>query len=481
MKELIFASASEIARRIRDREISAVEVTEMHLARIDEVNPALNAVVTRCDETALARAREADAAMANGKPVGPLHGVPVTIKDAFDTAGVRSTAGTRGRAQYIPSVNATGVERLLAAGAILIGKTNTSELTLFYETDNLLFGRTSNPYDLLRSPGGSSGGAAAIVAAGGSPLDLGSDTGGSIRLPAHFCGVAGLKPTAGRVPRTGLIVPGGVPVDALTQIGPIARYVDDLALVLPILSGVDWWDHSVIPMDFPDPEYARIHDLKVAFYTDNGEVAASAEVAAVVKECARVVAEAKAKITEARPPGIEKSRSLFRRIFNSGGGAWVHRILETLGTTEVSPYLNWVKNDDDKAQGKASDVTTLMSELEAFRRELLGFMKEYDVILAPAHASAALPHGELTSAENSPGFSFSQTYNLTGWPSVVVRAGTSGQGLPIGIQVVARPWREEVALAVARRIEQSLGGWQPPPESVAGMIKTPSLQPELLH
>lgn len=463
MKELLFESASAIARRIRAREVSAVEVTELHLARIDEVNPSLNAVVTRCDDIALRRAKEADAALAKGKAVGPLHGVPITIKDAFDTAGVRSTGGTKGRADYIPSTNATAVDRLLAAGAILIGKTNTPELTLYYDTDNLLFGESYNPYDPALSPGGSSGGSATIVAAGGSPLDLGSDTGGSIRLPAHFCGVAGIKPTAGRVPRTGLIVPGGVPVDSLNQVGPIARFVEDLVLALPIISGIDWRDCSVVPMDLKDPAAVTIENLRVAFYTDNGDLAASPEVAAVVRDCTRVVAERGARVTEVRPPGIEKSRTLFASLFNTDGGAWVRRILADLGTTEVYPFLKWADKRDDAAEAPASTFTALLEELDQFRRGMLAFLENYDVILAPVHAYPALAHDELMSEARRPGFSYCQTYNLTGWPSVVVRAGTAKAGLPIGIQIVARPWREDVALAVARHIERSLGGWRPPP------------------
>jgi len=446
--------------------MSAVEVVKMHLARIDEINPSLNAVVTRCDDMALERAREADAALARDKTLGPLHGLPITIKDAFETAGVRSTGGTKGRADYIPSTNAAAVDRLLTAGAILIGKTNTPELTLFYDTDNLLFGKTFNPYDLSLSPGGSSGGSGAIVAAGGSPLDLGSDTGGSIRLPAHFCGVAGIKPTAGRVPRTGLIVPGGVPVDPLTQVGPIARFVEDLELVLPIISGVDWEDCSVVPMPLGDPGAVRIEDLHIAFYTDNGDVAASPEVDAVVRDCARVVAEQGAKVTEACPPALEQSQALFGRIFSTDGGAWIRRILERLGTKELHPSLNkWTDKRDDAPEATAGAFTALLEEWDQFRRGMLGFLRDHEVILAPVHAYTALPHGELTSKDRYPAFSYSQTYNLTGWPSVVVRAGTSEQGLPIGVQVVARPWQEHVALAVARRIEESLGGWRPPPQA----------------
>ncbi|ETW91961.1 MAG: hypothetical protein ETSY1_45910, partial [Candidatus Entotheonella factor] len=190
------------------------------------VNPSLNAVIKLSAERALDEARVADQAVLNGGELGPLHGVPMTIKDSLDTAGVVSTGGTKGRESYTPQEDATVVARLREAGAILLGKTNTPELTLAGETNNLIYGQTNNPYDLSRTPGGSSGGAGAIIAAGGSPLDMGSDTGGSIRLPSHFCGIAGIKPTSGRVPRTGHVVPFGLgAVDALTQNGPMARFV----------------------------------------------------------------------------------------------------------------------------------------------------------------------------------------------------------------------------------------------------------------
>jgi amidase len=254
MHDVIYASATTLARAIRAKEISSVEVVQAFLERIAAVNPALNAVVQLRAEAALAEARAADAALAHGQIMGPLHGVPMTIKDSLDTAGVITTGGTTGRATYVPAQDATVVARLRAAGAILLGKTNTPELTLWGETDNLVYGRTNNPYDLTRTPGGSSGGAAAIIAAGGSPLDIGSDTRGSIRLPAHFTGIAGIKPTSGRVPRTGHIVPWGLgAVDALTQLGPLARYVEDLVLILPLICGPDWQDPAMVPMPLGDP------------------------------------------------------------------------------------------------------------------------------------------------------------------------------------------------------------------------------------
>ena len=233
----VSSSVKSLAESIATRALSSEEVARTFLERIEAVNPQLNAVVQLASERALTEARAADAALARGESHGPLHGVPMTIKDSLDTEGVVSTGGTKGRAAFVPERDATVVSRLRAAGAILLGKTNTPELTLSFETNNAIYGRTSNPYDVDRTSGGSSGGAAAIVAAGGSPFDIGSDFGGSIRLPAHCCGIAGIKPSSGRVPRTGHIYPFGGVLDSFQQIGPLARSVDDLALLLPLLSG----------------------------------------------------------------------------------------------------------------------------------------------------------------------------------------------------------------------------------------------------
>jgi amidase len=256
-------SATKIAQAIRSRELSCDEVIRTHIARIEEVNPKLNAVVQLCSDRAIEEARAADQALARGEVKGPMHGAPITIKDNLDTAGVVSTGGTKGRKGFVPKHNATVVARLRGAGAILLGKTNTPELTMAYETDNLIFGRTNNPYDQSCTCGGSSGGAAAILAAGGTALDVGSDTGGSIRVPSHFCGTGGIKPTAGLIPKTGHILPLGGIVDAMTQLGPMARKVEDLALTLPVLAGVDWWDPSVVPnadREFPRRICQRLSD-----------------------------------------------------------------------------------------------------------------------------------------------------------------------------------------------------------------------------
>ncbi len=249
---LINSSVSSLAHAIQAKQVSSVEVVQACLDRIDEVNPTLNAVV-QLAPGATEAARAADEALARGDLFGPLHGVPMVIKDSLDTKGVISTGGTKGRENFVPAEDATVVRRLKEAGAILLGKTNTPELTLSFETTNLVYGRTNNPWDTSRTSGGSSGGAAAIVAAAGAPFDIGSDFGGSIRLPAHFCGIAGLKPSAGRVPRTGHIYPFGGVQDSFQQLGPLARYVEDLALILPLIAGptsstpASWPCHWGIP------------------------------------------------------------------------------------------------------------------------------------------------------------------------------------------------------------------------------------------
>lgn len=285
---LVDLSAGEMARRIRAGELSSEELVRAHTARIEAVNPTLNAVV-RLNPMAVDEGRAADRALRAGEPVGPLHGVPMTVKDSHDVEGIVSTAGTQGRADYVPVRSATAVGRLQRAGAIVLGKTNTPEITLSFNTVNDLYGRSWNPYDPERTPGGSSGGAAAIIAASGSPLDLGTDTGGSIRLPAHFCGVAGIKPTSGRVPRTGHLISFDGLHQSLTQIGPLARTVEDLSLVLPLIAGPDGVDPHVPPVPLHHPADVDVPTLRVAFHTDNGIATPIDAIQATVREAARTL------------------------------------------------------------------------------------------------------------------------------------------------------------------------------------------------
>jgi len=278
--DITMKSASELANAIRSKQFSSKAIVEAHLDQITKVNPKLNAVVQLTADSARKEADEADAALARGEIKGPLHGVPVTIKDTLETAGVICTGGTKGRANYVPSTDATAVARLRAAGAIILGKTNVPELAGAIETDNLVYGRTNNPYDLARTPGGSSGGEAAIVSACGSPLGLGTDAGGSIRIPAHFCGLAAIKPTSGRVPRTGQFpLPMGAR-NAVFHVSLIARNVDDLALALPIIAGPDFRDHSIVGMPLLDPKAVQLTGLKLAYFEDDGAASPTKEITA---------------------------------------------------------------------------------------------------------------------------------------------------------------------------------------------------------
>lgn len=269
--KLIYASATELAAVIRAKQVSSEEVVDAYLRRIEAVNPRFKAVVQLAADSARIQAREADAALARGEIKGPLHGVPFTAKDVCETAALISAAGLEERTHFMPEKDAMVVARMKAAGAILLGKTNCPPGGSGAVTDNPVYGRTSNPYDVSRTPRGSSGGEAAAIAAGESPLGIGSDSGGSLRVPSHFCGIATLKPTSGRVPNTGTLNhPGGLS-DYRTQIGPMARYVRDLALAFSILAGEDGCDSGVIPMPLGDPESAILKGLRMVVYTDDGE------------------------------------------------------------------------------------------------------------------------------------------------------------------------------------------------------------------
>ena len=452
MDKIIFESLSNLIGAVRRQEISSEELVQACLRRIEDVNPKLNAVVQLTADTALGRAREADAALARGEIWGELHGIPMTIKDSLDTAGVISTGGTVGRAKFVPTEDATVVARLKEAGAILLGKTNTPELTLSFETDNKIHGRTNNPYDLSRSSGGSSGGAAAIVACGGAPFDIGSDYAGSIRLPAHFCGAAGIKPTSGRVPRTGHIIPYAAgAADAYQQIGPIARTVADLTLLLPLIAGPDWQDPAIVPMPWRDPHDVDLRRLRVAFYTDNGTLTPIPEIVQTVQHVATALAEHVGLVTEKRPDRLEETWELWSALHAADGDKGIRDILWEGGTEPPQ---------EERTAVSGEEFGDRIRKVDQFRSQMLGFMADYDVIVCPVNANVALKHG--TFDEHMAGFSYTATYNITGWPGAVVRAGTSDEGLPIGVQIVGRPWREDVVLAVAQLVEAVFGGWQPP-------------------
>jgi len=460
MDNLVFASATNLAHAIREKEVSSVEVIEAHLKRIDEVNPKINAIAQRLDETALTQARAADEALAKGEIKGPLHGVPFTCKDALEVEGIICAVGTTGRANYLPKQTATVVTRMRDAGGIHLAKTNVPECSCTFECDNLVYGRTNNPYDLERTSAGSSGGEAALIASGGTPVGIGSDAGGSIRMPAHFCGIAGIKPSVGRVPRTGHWPEFKGSLDWLAHVGPMARYVEDLALTLPLLSGEDEIDPFIINMPLGNPKEVDVGSLRVAFFTDNGIRPAREDTAAIVTAAAKALEEAGCTVEETCPEVYKQTGDIYNDIYRGEGGARIRRILEEAGTTEYSP-LNESEQDNQDQLLTGAEYCRLLEKWDDYRYAMLAFMRERDVIICPTNVGPAVPHG--TSFDRYPDFYYTFPENLTGYPAVVVRCGTSAEGLPIGVQVVAKRWRDDIALAVAGFLEGEMEGWQPPP------------------
>jgi amidase len=462
MHEILRLSAKQQARLVRQRTISAVELVQAHLEQIAAVNPRIHAVIEVFDRQAMSAARAADETLARGEAAGPLCGVPFSIKDSIEVAGARCTAGTLGRRDAPPSAeDATLVARLREAGGIPIARTNLPDLLFAFESDNLLFGATNNPYDSAWTSGGSSGGEAALIASCGAPLGLGSDAAGSVRLPAAFCGIAAIKPTSGRLPRTGHFPPAGGWIEALWQIGPMARYVEDLCTAMPLLTGGDGRDVTVVDMPFRDPARVEIGKLRVAFYTDNGFAAADEEVAAVVRSAARALAGEVAVVEADRPVCLGQAYDLEMKLIGADGGDGLREYLRGLGSTQVHPLLTGWLEKLERYRTSVAGFARYWAEWDIWRAEMHAFLRRYDVLVCPVYTHAALPHGTSTLEENFRGFSHTMAYNVAGWPAAVVRCGASAEGLPVGVQVVAAPWREDIALAVAARLECEFGGWKP--------------------
>lgn len=465
MDDLCFLPAGTIARLIRAKEVSAVEVVEAHARRIEAVNPRINAIVQAGLDEARDAAKQADDRLASGAAVGPLHGVPVTIKDAFEVRGLISSAGTLGRARFRPERDATPVRRLRDAGAIILGKTNVPELAQAHETTNLVYGTTNNPYDLERTSGGSSGGPAAAVAAGLSALDVGSDGGGSIRIPASFCGVAALKASTGRIPGTGHFpVCSGIG-NALVGYGPIARSAADVLIGLRVLEGEDPDDPVSLPIGRYASDDLDVPKLRVAYFVDYPERDTEPAVAEAVRESARQLERAGCQIVEQAPPDLDDAAEIHlglvvldRKLMRE----WVR----VAGTQELHPWLAaGLDYLDEAAADLSPDAPNLFwGEWLEFRAKALRFMQDFDILLSPTSSFPAPRHGEGASAASYDGYAYSLLHNVTGWPAATVRCGTSPDGLPIGVQIAARPMRDLLTLRVAAHLEQLMGGFKPPPD-----------------
>lgn len=465
MHEVYYLSATQLAKEIKTKKISAVQVMKAHLEQIEKVNPLLNALVQRTDpDRCLHAAQLADEAIEKKLPVGKMHGVPITIKDTCHVEGLYSCCASGGLWRGASLKDATVVTRLKAEGGIVLGLTNVPELLCSFETNSKMYGQANNPYNIKHTPGGSSGGCAALVAAGGSPFSIGSDAGGSIRWPAHCTGIAGLKPTQGRVPNTGNTLGDARGLFShITTFGPLARYVEDLYLGLQIISGQDESDPYTHSSSVKDPSKVDLKSLKVAYFTDDGLATPTNDIQKVVQDAARALKEAGLSVEEAHPPMMEKTLRLLWELFFLGGdaGKGLKAFLKNYHIDEPSPLFQTFVHFSEQCVLGVEEVRLRFIELDMLKLQMMKFMRKYDLILSPVAATVAKKHGE-TFKEISH-FSYGMFHNLTGWPCVVVRCGTSNEGLPIGVQIAAKAWHEENALAAAMKLEASLGGWQPPP------------------
>lgn len=451
---------------MRSHAVSSVEVVEAHLRRIDEVNPRLNAIVTIAPD-AVDRARAADAELRRGVDVGPLHGLPVTVKDTIETKGLRTTSGSLLLANNIPDRDATVVARLKSAGAIILGKTNTPEMAAYYESDNPVFGHANNPHDLSRTSGGSSGGEAAAIAACLSPAGIGSDLAGSIRLPAHFCGIAGLKPTMGRVPMEGHIPAATGSLSLGANIGPMARTVADVGLLFEVIADSE-------PSTSIDSRSDDRRGARVAWYVSDGVAPVDKEIARAVERVAEVLRNAGFAVEQADPPGVSQGFRLWLELFSKSVNNQLLEFYhgrEDLAGPQVAAMLARAGKQSQETNAKvnaAEELAKAVVERERLLEELLRWMKTTPIIIAPVGSTPAYEHGARRVEINGESisvwraFSYSQTYNVFGLPSIVVPAGRSSGGLPIGVQIVGQPFAERTVLAVAAIIEQALGGWQRP-------------------
>ena len=455
-EKLIDLPIYKLSALIHKKEISSHEVVSAFVNRIEEVNASLNAVVAFRPKEALTEAMIADKELSKGNSKGILHGIPCTIKDSFDTAGIVSTGGTSGRAHFIPQKDATVVQRVKNAGAIIMGKTNTPEFTMSFFTNNLVYGKTFNPYDLQRSPGGSSGGAAAIVAAGGSPFDIGTDTGGSIRYPAHCCGIVGLKPTAGRVSRAGHIVDYTGVAQSLTQVGPITRNVQDANLIYKIIAGVDHIDPYVTPVPILDNKI-DIKKLRVAYYIDNGIYTPSAATNQTIQKVISILSKVGIPTNEEMPAGIktqfDEINGLNIPIGYLASGEGFKRMLEKYNSSNNT--LGWLATLKNPT---SSEMAMLIERVDTLRSEMLSFWNNNDVLICPVSSMPAPLWSEETRLTPDY-FSYTSIYNTLGWPSIVIRGGSAENGLPIGIQIVAPPWREDICINMAKFLETELGSF----------------------
>ena len=466
MSNVVLESAVRQLEMLNSGEISVTELAEAHIRQIERLNLKLNAFADFDAERVRERARKHDAWLGT-RERRPLFGLPVTVKSSIATRGLKCEIGSLLHRDEVPREDAVVVARMRAAGALILGTTNCPEFLMAYETDNLLHGRTSNPWDLKRSPGGSSGGEAAAIAAGMSAAGLGSDSGGSVRVPAHFSGICSLKPTPGRIPGRGHLPPCVGPFQILGAIGPMARTIGDVALMFHLLSGRDAADPAGARVALREPGLDELRSNKIGYFEDDGLVPVTAETRAAVQAAAVALREAGFIVEPFRPQTLEALRKLWWTFFVQCGAMFYAPGIAGR-EDELSPiFREFLEIAAGAPALTAVELLNAWAELDLLRAKTLEEMKKYPVLLCPVASVPAFRHGERAwdvegqTVEYLDAWRYSQWFNALACPAAVVPVGKSSEGLPIGVQIVARPFEDEIALGIAAILDGAFG-YKPP-------------------
>lgn len=468
-KSLTSLSILEMTSAIWRYEISPTELLDAHIKRIERLNPKLNAFAHIAFEEAKRQAQNAEAMARAGTKLGSLHGVPLTIKSSIDVAGWPCSCGSRLRENYVARNDAPLVSRLRNAGAILIGNTNAPEFLMAYETDNRMTGRTNSPWDLERTPGGSSGGEAAAIAARCSAGGVGSDGGGSIRVPAHYSGICGLKPTPGRIPATGHFPVSAGPFAYLGVVGPMARNIEDLKVLFEVMAGPDCGDPMAAPVPLGPLPTDAVQKLRVGFFEEDGHTPVTSETRGAVRKAAAALEASGHSVEPFLPDELEAVRRIWWNLFGRAGQIALRPLYEGR-EEELSPILKqFIGYVGSEPPLSIEEFMKTLLDRDAIRIRVLRQMEKFPIVLCPVCAVPAFRHGEREWViEGRPvgyldAMSYCQWFNALGFPAAVVPAGRSPEGLPIGVQVVGCPFEEELVLAVAQQIETECGETGEPP------------------
>jgi amidase len=469
MNDLVLLSAVQQLELLRAQRISIAELAEAHLAQIERLNPRLNAFADFDAERVRVQAAQMDASPAALlESRGPLFGLPVTVKSSIATKGYKCEIGSLINKGDVPREDAVVVARLRAAGALILGTTNCPEFLMAYETDNLLHGRTSNPWDLARTPGGSSGGESAAIAAGMSAAGLGSDSGGSVRTPAHFTGICSLKPTPGRIPGAGHLPPCVGPFSTLGAIGPMARTIDDVSLLFHTLGKHDPCDPISPPIDPRTPKVEELRALTIGFFEDDGLVPVTAETRVTLQQAVQALRATGFRVEPFRPLCLEQLRKLWDKFFMQCGAMFYAPTIRGK-RDQLSPiFAEFLQIAASRRALTATGLLNAWAELDLLRARTLEELRDYPVLLCPVASVPAWRHGERTwtidgqRVEYFDAVRHTQWFNTLGAPAAVVPVGRSPEGLPIGVQIVAHPFQDEIALGVASVIDAAFG-YKPPP------------------